>query len=83
MLAQVESYNYDKCVVEWVPMKYPYFRSGIKLEQPKWDMVRISGGKEEAVKHAPCIFMEFIEEGQAFRAKIYVFGPETEPPDGQ
>jgi len=83
LLVQVESYNYDKCVVEWVPMKYPYFRRGIQLLAPRWDMVKITGGKEEAAKHAPCIFMEFIQEGQAFRAKIYVFGPETTPPDEQ
>jgi hypothetical protein len=83
LLKQVESYNYNKCVVEWVPMRYPYFRRGIQLLDPKWEMVRITGGKEEAAKHAPCIFMEFLEEGQSFRAKIYVFGPETAPPDGQ
>lgn len=81
LLTQVESYDYDRCVVEWTPMKYPYFRSGIELERPRWEMVQISGGKEEAEKYAPCIFMDFQPEGNSFRAKLYAIGSPEKAPD--
>jgi hypothetical protein len=48
-------------------------------------MVRVEGGRGEAEKYGPCVFLEFKQEGPSFRARVYVFGPpgSEPPPDGQ
>ena len=79
LLDQVDSYN--TCVVEWVPVRSPYLKKAIKIERPRWELVQVSNGKEEAVNYQPCVFIDFEREGEAYRAMAYTLGDPPSSPD--
>jgi hypothetical protein len=73
---------YNTCVVEWVPMKFPYLKKAIAIERPGWELVQVKNGKEEAANYKPCVFIEFVRKGGSYSARAYSIGDPPATRDG-
>ena len=45
--------------VEGAPLAFPYLGEAIALEMPGWDAVEVQGGKAEAERFAPCLYVSY------------------------
>jgi hypothetical protein len=45
--------------IENSPMLFQYVADGIALERPAWKVVEVHGGKAEAARYAPCLYVSF------------------------
>jgi hypothetical protein len=45
--------------VEGSPLAFPYLADAIALEMPGWRAVELTGGRTEAERYAPCLYVSF------------------------
>ena len=74
LLDKVDSY--ETCVVDSdsVPMRFSYLEKAVALERPRWNLVQVKNGREEAKNYGPCVFIEFERKDGAYQAKLYDVG---------
>jgi hypothetical protein len=41
------------------PMAFQYLRGGVALERPDLEVVEVTGGREEALDHSPCLYVTY------------------------
>jgi hypothetical protein len=48
-----------KLAVEGPPLAFPYLADAIALERPRLKAFEVTGGKDEARRHAPCLYVSY------------------------
>jgi hypothetical protein len=66
-----QSQSMTTCAVESGPMRFKYLRDALELERPGWNVVQVEGGVSEAVKHKPCVFVQFVVKNNKHVAYTY------------
>jgi hypothetical protein len=51
--------GFTKIAVEGSPLAFPYLADAIALERPEWTAFEVTGGKAEARRHAPCLYVSY------------------------
>jgi len=51
-----------RLAVENPPLAFPYLGDALALERPAWNAIEIKGGRPEAERYAPCIYISYTGE---------------------
>jgi hypothetical protein len=54
--------GFTKIAVEGSPLAFPYLADAIALERPGRTAFEVTGGKDEARRHAPCLYVSYTGE---------------------
>jgi hypothetical protein len=54
--------GYNAIAVEDPPLAFPYLADALALERPGWTAFEVTGGREEALRSAPCLYVSYSGE---------------------